>query len=124
MEIFADLSTTMQAKSQKSIPKMEGGFAYSYDSQGNLVKVVLPNGAVTTYEYDNKHRLFRETKPLGQLLENIYDDQGRVIEQRSPMGPRQEMVVTATFDYQDNITTVTDAGGGKSTYKIFQKSDI
>jgi RHS repeat-associated protein len=31
------------------------------------------------------------------------------------------MIVTATFDYAEGMTTVTDAGGAKTTYKIFQK---
>jgi len=95
--------------------------SYDYNSQGDLVKVTLPNTAVITYEYDRAHRVIRETKPHGKVLENIYDDVGRVKEQRSPMGPQQEMITTATFDYADGITTVTDAGGGKTTYKIFQK---
>ena len=37
------------------------------------------------------------------------------------MGPQQEMVTTATFEYADGETIVTDAGGGKTTYKIFEK---
>src|SRR5262249_7653613 len=41
--------------------------------------------------------------------------------QKSPMGLSQEMIVTATFEYADNFTTVTDASGGKTTYKIFEK---
>ncbi|MEX0962288.1 MAG: DUF6531 domain-containing protein, partial [Simkaniaceae bacterium] len=95
--------------------------SYSYNSRGDLVKVVLPSTAAVTYEYDKAHCLFRETKPLGQVLENVYDNEGRVTEQRSPMGPRQEMVVTARFEYGDDTTIVTDAAGGKTTYKIFQK---
>ena len=95
--------------------------SYAYNSQGDLVKVTLPNTAVMTYDYDRSHRVIRETKPSGKVIENIYDDQGRVKKQKSPMGLSQEMIVTATFDYQDGLTTVTDAGGGKTTYKIFQK---
>ena len=37
------------------------------------------------------------------------------------MGFAQEMIVTATFEYGDDTTTVTDTAGGKTTYKIFQK---
>ncbi|WP_158307186.1 RHS repeat-associated core domain-containing protein [Simkania negevensis] len=94
---------------------------YDYNSQGDLIKVVLPNSATVTYEYDRTHRLMRETKPHGKVLENIYDEEGRVKEQRTPMGQQQKIVTTATFDYGDGITIVTDAGGGKTTYKIFQK---
>ena len=95
--------------------------SYDYNSQGDLVMVTLPNTAIVVYEYDRIHRIIRETKPHGKVLENIYDDNGRVKEQRSPMGPQQEMITTATFDYTDGITAVTDAGGGKTTYKIFEK---
>jgi RHS repeat-associated protein len=95
--------------------------SYDYNSQGDLVKVTLPNTGIITYEYDRAHRVIRETKPHGKVLENVYDDEGRVKEQRSPMGPQQEMIKTATFDYAEGITTVTDAGGGETTYKIFNK---
>jgi RHS repeat-associated protein len=95
--------------------------SYDYNSQDDLVKVTLPNTAVITYDYDRDHRVIRETKPHGKVLENIYDSEGRVKEQRSPMGPQQAMITTATFDYADGETTVTDANEGKTTYKIFQK---
>ena len=95
--------------------------SYEYNSLGDLVHVTLPNSASITYEYDHAHRLIRETKPHGKVLENVYDDAGRVKEQRSPMGFKQGMVTTATFEYFDRMTTVTDACGGKTIYKIFGK---
>jgi YD repeat-containing protein len=95
--------------------------SYSYDGEGNLVKVILPSTATITYEYDRRHRIIRETKPHGKILENVYDDKGRVVQQRSPMGQAQAMIPTATFEYADDTTTVTDACGGKTIYKIFDK---
>ena len=95
--------------------------SYEYDSQGDLVKVTLPNTAEISYTYDRHHRVIRETKPHGKVLENVYDDEGRVKEQRSPMGPQQEIVTTATFEYADGKTIVTDAAGGKTTYQIHGK---
>lgn len=94
--------------------------SYSYNFQGDLIKVALPNTAVISYDYDHSHRIIRETKPHGKVLENKYVE-GRVIEQRSPMGPGQSIISTATFDYQDGFTIVTDAKKEKTTYKIFQK---
>lgn len=93
---------------------------YNYNPQGDLIRVSLPNTAVISYEYDEEHRIIQETKPHGKILKNRYKD-GKVQKQLSPMGPEQEMVVTADFDYQDNQTIVTDAKGGQTTYKIFQK---
>lgn len=95
--------------------------SYTYNSRGDLITVVLPNAATISYEYDKSHRIIRETRPHGHVIENRYDLQGRVIEQRSPMGLQQAMVISATFDYQDGLTTVTDAEKGQTTYKIFQK---
>ena len=94
--------------------------SYSYDSRGDLIKVTLPNTAVVSYDYDNSHRIIRETKPHGNVLENIYRG-GKVEKQRSPMGPGQTLIITATFDYRDGLTLVTDPNEGKTTYKIFQK---
>lgn len=93
---------------------------YNYNPQGDLIKITLPNTAVISYEYDTEHRIIKETKPHGKILKNRYKD-GKVQAQLSPMGPEQKMVVTATFDYQDSQTIVTDAKGGQTTYKIFQK---
>lgn len=94
--------------------------SYSYSSQGDLVKVILPNTASITYEYDHAHRIIRETKPHGKVLENVYKE-GKVEKQYSPMGPQQQMILSATFDYQDGVTTVKDAKEGTTIYKIFQK---
>ncbi|MDB2614128.1 DUF6531 domain-containing protein, partial [Chlamydiales bacterium] len=93
---------------------------YSYDSQGDLIRVVLPNEGEIRYDYDAFHQIIRETKPHGRVLENCFDEQGRVKEQRSPLGVLQQMVASATFDYQEGKTTVTDAGGGTTTYSIFK----
>ncbi|MDR3624441.1 MAG: DUF6531 domain-containing protein, partial [Chlamydiales bacterium] len=95
--------------------------SYNYDSQGDLTQVTLPNTAKIFYEYDRFHRIIRETKPHGKVLENIYDDKGRVVEQRAPMGLQQELITNATLAYQEGLTLVTDAAGGQTIYKIFQK---
>lgn len=93
---------------------------YNYDHLGDLRRVKLPNDAIISYEYDTEHQVIKETKPNGRILVNKYID-GRVEEQSSPMGPQQSMTVTAVFAYEDGLTTVTDANGGCTIYKIFQK---
>lgn len=93
---------------------------YAYDFRGNLTEVLLPNGAAISYEYDANHCIVKETKPHGHVLENIYID-GKVVEQRSPLGSQQQMITSATFAYQDGLTTVKDALGGTTDYKIYQK---
>jgi RHS repeat-associated protein len=117
---FCGLHYNHEGKISEIYAKDGRRISYGYNSQGELTKVTLPNTAVISYEYDNEHRIIRETKPHGKVLENIYKE-GKVHEQRSPMGPRQQMILSAKFDYQDGLTTVTDAKDGKTTYKIFQK---
>lgn len=94
---------------------------YKYSSQGDLTEVILPNDAVIAYDYDSKHRVIRETKSHGRVLENDYDELGRVIEQRSPVGQMQKMIPTAIFEYKNNMSIVTDSGGGCTTYFIHDK---
>ncbi|MEI8125347.1 MAG: DUF6531 domain-containing protein, partial [Parachlamydiaceae bacterium] len=93
---------------------------YTYDSQGNLATVKLPNDAVISYDYDRFHRIIRESKPHGRVLENVYKD-NKVVEQRSPVGLQQNIITSAAFTYADAVTTVTDAAGGCTEYKIYNK---
>lgn len=95
--------------------------SYEYSPQQDLVKIILPNTGVIRYEYDRAHRVLREIKPHGSILENLYDAEGRVFQQKSSVGPQERMEVTANFDYSEGFTTVTDAMGGKTIYKIFEK---
>jgi len=94
---------------------------YSYDGIGNLTTVTLPNGATVMYEYDRFHRVIRETKPHGVILENVYDEKGRVIEQHSPVGIQQQMIISASFAYEEGCTKVTDGRGNTTIYRIFDK---
>ena len=93
---------------------------YRYNFLGDLAAVTLPNGAIISYDYDQNHQIIRESKPHGRVLENHYKD-GKVVEQLSPVGPQQKMMVNASFSYIDGLTTVKDAAGGCTEYKIYQK---
>ena len=118
--LFSVFIITTKVRSRRFMRKDGRRISYIYNVKGDLTEVHLPNAAVTFYEYDRDHHIIRETKPCGKILENIYE-QGRVKEQRSPMGPQQQIITTTTFDYQEGQSVVTDAAGGKTTYKIFQK---
>ncbi|MEI8365576.1 MAG: DUF6531 domain-containing protein [Parachlamydiaceae bacterium] len=90
---------------------------YRYNFLGDLVAVTLPNGAIISYDYDQDHQIIKESKPHGRVLENRYRD-GKVYEQLSPAGLQQKMMVNASFSYGDGVTTVKDAAGGCTEYKI------
>jgi RHS repeat-associated protein len=79
---------------------------YTYNGEGDLVKVVDAMSRTTTYTYDGEHHLLTWIDPGGGVLTNEYDASGRVIKQTDPMGH------TTTFTYDENgVTLVTDPRG-------------
>ena len=118
---FCKISYDPEGRISEIFTKDGRSIRYTYSSAGDLETVKLPNEAVITYEYDHLHRLFRETKPHGRVLENIYDLEGRVRFQRSPIFQENKMGISATFTYEGDTRTATDASGATSTYKLFDK---
>jgi RHS repeat-associated protein len=101
---------------------------YSYDAQGDLRSVTLPDGAVHQYDYKQEtttaggesvqtstHLIIRETKPNGRILENDYDAQRRVTEQRAVVGTFPNPVRNATFIYA-NTQNTTAGDPNKGTW--------
>ena len=70
---------------------------YSYDANGNVVKVVLPEGGIISYTYDADDRLLseRHTEPKGEI-----DNQ-----------------ILYTYDKADNLICKTDYQGNKTAYQ-------
>ncbi|WP_432200672.1 putative toxin [Erythrobacter sp. W53] len=72
---------------------------YTYDAHGNVITEVkaagLPEAITTTYEYDRANRLIKETIPAahGQTAFNTF-----------------------TYDGRGNMTSSTDATGGRTVY--------
>ncbi len=94
---------------------------YHYTYQGDLDQVTLPNGAIIAYAYDGHHQITQESRPCGRVLENKYNTKGQVIEQCSPVGLQQQIVPSATFKFEDGMTTVIDGEGGTTQYLIYDK---
>src|SRR5665647_2392826 len=79
--------------------------AYTYSTEGDLVRVDLPDGAATGYTYDAGHRIVDITHPDGGVTHNEYDAADRVVEQTDPLGR------AITFAYDAGQTVVTDPSG-------------
>lgn len=101
---------------------------YTYDSQGDLRTVTLPDAAVHSYEYaqetttsggesvqTSKHLLIQEIKPGGRILVNEYDDQRRVVVQKAVVGTTAQPVTNATFTYSNTQDSVTKTWTGQTT---------
>lgn len=54
-------------------------WTYSYDVNGNLVRVKAPDGSSTVYRYDNMHNLIAEVSPLGNTMYYAYTSEDQVV---------------------------------------------
>ena len=80
---------------------------YTYDSQGDIRTVTLPNGADSaSMNTTDSIRLFARQNHMEGCWRIVITD-GKVTQQFSPMGQNQTMIETATFEYQDGFSKVT-----------------
>ena len=105
--------------------------SYTYDNMGNLETVTNPNGGVTTYKYDLNNNMTDEIigedyhvrytynaqnlaesklNSRNQKAEYKYDLLGRITEQKDEAG-----TISYTYDGNDNVLTVTEKAGDKTT---------
>ncbi|WP_333769431.1 polymorphic toxin type 30 domain-containing protein [Streptomyces sp. IBSBF 2435] len=59
---------------------------YSYDSDGNLVSLIRPDGAVATAEYNVFGLPLRISEPGGAIWIHTYDDLGSLLSTTDPVG--------------------------------------
>ncbi len=70
---------------------------YTYDKNGNITKIKMPEGGCYYYEYDRDDRLIKERH---------VEENGEIQNQ-----------ITYTYDAAGNRTTVTDVNGNKTEYE-------
>ncbi|GAA4991350.1 hypothetical protein GCM10023205_74200 [Yinghuangia aomiensis] len=100
-------------------------FAYKYNKNGDLARVVAPNGLTTTYTYDNLGRRTAATQksdtyPAGVTTSTTYDKASRVLTTQAPAttdavtGTTHTPLTTNTYDSDGNTLTITvsDTTGG------------
>ncbi|MCL5768198.1 Ig-like domain-containing protein [Acinetobacter sp. ANC5681] len=114
---------------------------YEYDSAGDLVKAIAPNGVENLYVYNGQHRLLKITDKDSNLLAGYeYDADGRLIAMLDSKGQRIELthqleqsteqvkdrlgrVTTYTYDDYGNITKEVDALGHITTRTFNDRYD-
>ena len=122
--------------------KNQLGFAttYEYDSRGNVITEIDPEGGITrrTYDdpydptletsvtqvladgielttqftYDAKGNVLTETDPLGRRTLNTYDSFGNVLTTTDPLGN----TTTNVYDASGNLLSITDAAGQVTSF--------
>jgi RHS repeat-associated protein len=89
---------------------------FGYDAEGNLTKVELPNGVITTNEYDDAGRLAETTSAKGEsTLESLdyeYDPSGNRIAQVD----RLSQNTTYEYDALNRLTEFDPPGEGSTAY--------
>jgi RHS repeat-associated protein len=95
--------------------------AYGYDSLKRLVKVTDPNGGISTFGYsiagDGSHVTFGQAAGLGSTTQ-YYDFNGQPQDRVNELAG----VYHATYTNTENISTLTDPLGNKTTW-TYNKAD-
>ncbi|MGP8202036.1 MAG: DUF6531 domain-containing protein [Limisphaerales bacterium] len=80
---------------------------FAYDAKTNLISVTDTHGGLTQFSYDQYHQLTNAIDPRGNtFVSMVYDDQQRVV---SSQKDALQGATTFSYDFVNNVTTVTDA---------------
>ena len=85
----------------------------SFDSFGQLEKIVDKYGYETILSYDENLNLTEVTSPSGKTIGLIYNERGKITEATLPNGK----TVKYSYDDEDNLISFTDAEGGVIKYE-------
>jgi YD repeat-containing protein len=85
--------------------------SYSYDGVGQLVGIVMPDGAAISYSYDAAHRLVAIADSAGDRIEYTLDTAGNRIREdiRDPQGALVKTLGRA-YDALGRLQTLTGVG--------------
>jgi YD repeat-containing protein len=80
---------------------------FAYDANTNLIRVMDTRGGLTQFGYDQYHQMTNAIDPRGNTFVSMqYDLQKRVVfSQKDAL----QNATTFTYDFVNNVTTVTDA---------------
>ena len=83
-----------------------------YDSSGDLLKTVLPDGGDYTYSYDAQGNLLTETNPLGETDSFTSDANNNLVTSTDPNGN----VTSYAHTNGNDLASLTDANGAEEQY--------
>ncbi|MBO7586933.1 MAG: hypothetical protein J6T13_07115 [Bacteroidales bacterium] len=85
---------------------------YSYDNNGQVIGIQMPNGNMLYYQYDVLDRLVAKGDRMGMTAQYMYDANDNVIESIDGEGNHTYY----TYDAMNRLIQTTDANGGISQY--------
>lgn len=81
---------------------------YSYDSQNNLIKEQDFNQNVSSNDYDSKNNLTEATDPNVQTSASRYDSKGNLLYDTHPMSAADNMLTNSSFELDQNTDNWPD----------------
>ena len=100
---------------------------YSYDANGNLIKITTPKGFEIRRSYDADDRLTEERiidkkNGIDRRVQYAYDEAGNVLK-RTILGADGECLETGfCYDLKDRLTRMTNPGGAVMRY-LYNRND-
>jgi RHS repeat-associated protein len=84
--------------------------SYTYDDNGNVLTITLPNGVVTTNTYDNARRLTGVEDDIGNTITYTYDDAGNITkEEYKNTSSTLKYTMSKVYDELSRIIESVDA---------------
>lgn len=86
---------------------------YGYDTQGNLISITYPDGAMTQFTYDSSHKLTSVTNPDGYRVNYEYTNDFRVprVSKVSETGQKNAPGQELKISYENGNTTIFEEPG-------------
>ena len=95
---------------------------YSYDANGNVTRVILPEGGIIEYSYDADDRLIgeRHTEPGGEIDNRICYSYDKA-DNRTEVTDVNGNTTRYSYDYRNQNTEILNADGGKVKF-VYDKN--
>ena len=102
---------------------LEATTTFTYNFNGDVTQVDMPNGTTVTYTYDNARRLTGMTDDLGNTITYTLDDDGNILtETRRDPSSVLKYTHSQTFDEMSRLLTSVGAGAGWTRSYAYDKN--
>ena len=97
---------------------LEATTSYTYDDNGNVLTITLPNGVVTTNTYDDAQRLEMVEDDIGNTITYTYDDAGNITkEEYKDTSSTLKYTLSKVYDELSRIIENVDANTDSTAFE-------